>query len=293
MHNVTDASRGKSTLIVQKGGKSITINEFSKEDKSLGIKLANSKIEVSVTNKEGSANWLQESLGDRGLPFTLSLNRKLDKGEYLKVEVVTSMKGDKSIIEFKEGDIGKDFNFTWKDDNYPQGNRSFVVNACVVDESSDITAEVISSARGTIKDDDRDPDNPNNPNNSDIPTDPNDPQNAPVRYDPIIIDLNKDGTTTSKLNGAVNFDMDNNGFKEATGWISKDDAFLAYDRNGNGKIDNGSELFGDKTVSVGAYGYTGKTAKNGFEALKAYDVSFKMFPCKIIIQNDNLNLIAI
>ena len=269
-------SKGKSTLTVQKGGKSIAINEFSKEDKSLGIKLANSKIEVSVTNKEGSANWLKESLGDRGLPFTLSLNRKLDKGEYLKVEVVTSMKGDKSIIEFKEGegDISKDFNFTWKDDNYPQGNRSFVVNACVVDESSDITAEVISSARGTIKDDDRDPDNPNNPNypnNPDVPTDPNDPENAPVRYDPIIIDLNKDGTTTSKLNGAVNFDMDNNGFKEATGWISKDDAFLAYDRNGNGKIDNGSELFGDKTVSVGAYGYTGKTAENGFEALKEFD----------------------
>ena len=270
MHNVTDVSKGKSTLIVQKGGKSITINEFSKEDKSLGIKLANSKIEVSVTNKEGGDRWLQESLGDAGLPFTLSLNRKLDKGEYLKVEVVTSMKGDKSIIEFKEGegDIGKDFNFTWEDDNYPQGNRSFVVNACVVDESSDITAEVISSARGTIKDDDRDPNNPNNP---DIPTDPNDPESTPMYYDPIIIDLNKDGTTTSKLNGAVNFDMDNNGFKEATGWISKDDAFLAYDRNGNGKIDNGNELFGDKTVSVGAYGYTGKTAENGFEALKEFD----------------------
>ena len=269
-------SGGKSTLTVQKGGKSITINEFRKEDKSLGIKLANSKVEVSVTNKEGSANWLKESLGDTGLPFTLSLNRKLDKGEYLKVEVVTSMKGDKSIIEFKEGegDIGKDFNFTWDDDNYPQGNRSFVVNASVVDESSDLTAEVVSNGRGMIKDDDRNPDNPNNPNrpnNPDVPTDPNDPENAPMYYDPIIIDLNKDGTTTSKLNGAVNFDIDNNGFKEATGWISKDDAFLAYDRNGNGKIDNGNELFGDKTVSVGAYGYTGETAKNGFEALKEFD----------------------
>ena len=264
-------SGGKSTLTVQKGGKSITINEFSKEDKSLGIKLANSKVEVSVTNKEGGDRWLQESLGDRGLPFTLSLSRELDKGEYLKVEVVTSMKGDKSIIEFKEGDISKDFNFTWEDDNDPQGNRYFAVNASVVDESSDLTAEVISSARGMIKDDDRDPDNPNRPNNPDVPTDPNDPQNVPVYHDPIIIDLNKDGTTTSKLNGAVNFDIDNNGFKEATGWISKDDAFLAYDRNGNGKIDNGNELFGDKTVSVGAYGYTGETAKNGFEALKAFD----------------------
>ena len=34
MHNVTDASGGKSTLTVQKGGKSITINEFGKEDKN-------------------------------------------------------------------------------------------------------------------------------------------------------------------------------------------------------------------------------------------------------------------
>ena len=34
MHNVTDVSGSKSTLTVQKGGKSITINEFSKEDKN-------------------------------------------------------------------------------------------------------------------------------------------------------------------------------------------------------------------------------------------------------------------
>jgi len=35
MHNVTDASRGKSTLTVQKGGKSITINEFGKEENAI------------------------------------------------------------------------------------------------------------------------------------------------------------------------------------------------------------------------------------------------------------------
>lgn len=161
-----------------------------------------------------------------------------------------------------------------------------MVNAYIVEESSDLTAEVVSSARGMIKDDDRNPDNPNYPNNPDIPTDPNDPENAPVRYDPIIIDLNKDGTTTSKLNGAVNFDIDNNGFKEATGWISKDDAFLAYDRNGNGNIDNGNELFGNHMVSNTAYGYTDGRAVNGYKF-------FKMFPFEIIIRNDNLNLIAV
>jgi hemolysin-type calcium binding domain protein len=282
-------SEGEKILTVYKGIEKLKIKNYHKEDKSLGIKLANSKIEVSVINKEGSANWLKESLGDTGLPFTLSLNRRLDKGEYLKVEVVSSIQGDKSIIEFKEGDISKDFNFTWKDDNYPQGNRYFAVNAYVVEESSDLTAEVVSNARGMIKDDDRNPDNPNNPNypnNPDVPTDPNDPQNAPMYYDPIIIDLNKDGTTTSKLNGAVNFDIDNNGFKEATGWISKDDAFLAYDRNGNGKIDNGNELFGNHTVSNTIYGYTDDKAVNGYKF-------FKMFPFEIIIRNDNLNLIAV
>ena len=35
MHNVTDVSGGKSTLTVQKGGKSITINEFGKEENAI------------------------------------------------------------------------------------------------------------------------------------------------------------------------------------------------------------------------------------------------------------------
>ncbi|QCD46805.1 lipase family protein [Campylobacter rectus] len=255
-------SGGKSTLIVQKGDKSITINEFSKEDKSLGIKLANSKIEVSVTNKEGSANWLKESLGDRGLPFTLSLNRKLDKGEYLKVEVVTSMKGDKSIIEFKERDISKDFNFTWEDDNYPQGNRSFVVNACVVDESSDLTAEVISSARGTIKDDDRDPDpDPDSPNDTFPDTTP-----ASTKTSPIVIDLNGDGVKTiSRKNGKTYFDLDNNKFAENTSWIDKNDGILINKTLIANSVTNGSELFGNHTLLR-----DGSLANNGFEALKEF-----------------------
>ena len=35
MHNVTDVSGSKSTLTVQKGGKSITINEFGKEENAI------------------------------------------------------------------------------------------------------------------------------------------------------------------------------------------------------------------------------------------------------------------
>lgn len=60
--------------------------------------------------------------------------------------------------------------------------------------------------------------------------------------------------------------MDLNGFAEKTGWITGDDAFLALDLNGDGKINNSGELFGDRTLlSDGTY------AKSGFEALAQYD----------------------
>lgn len=48
-------------------------------------------------------------------------------------------------------------------------------------------------------------------------------------------------------------------------WTKKD-GFLCLDLNGNGTIDNGGELFGDKTLLA-----DGTTAKNGFEALAQYD----------------------
>jgi hypothetical protein len=64
---------------------------------------------------------------------------------------------------------------------------------------------------------------------------------------------------TSAAEG-VWFDMGGTGVQVLTAWTApnSDIAFLAIDRNGNGVIDNGTELFGDATVP-------GKT--NGFQAL--------------------------
>lgn len=66
---------------------------------------------------------------------------------------------------------------------------------------------------------------------------------------------------------SVTYDLDGDGVREHTGWIrSTSAAFLALDRNGNGKIDDGRELFGDYTPRVG-----GGRFSHGFAALAAFD----------------------
>ncbi len=80
---------------------------------------------------------------------------------------------------------------------------------------------------------------------------------------PLVIDLNGDGIKTTSLSSSdVYFDLNNNGYSEKTGWISSSDGFLVIDKNSNGIIDNGSEMFGN---------YSDSTSNNGFEALEKYD----------------------
>ncbi len=76
--------------------------------------------------------------------------------------------------------------------------------------------------------------------------------------DPLVLDLNGDGIRNFKV-GKASFDGDGDLFAEETGWISSDDGFLVYDRDGSGTIDDVSELFG-------APGVSGFTELAGFDS---------------------------
>ena len=85
--------------------------------------------------------------------------------------------------------------------------------------------------------------------------------------DPLIFDLDGDGKISlTDLDNGTNFDIDNDGFAQKISWVSGQDGILVLDRNNNGKIDNGLELFGENTVTS-----EGTNAKGGIDALSDLD----------------------
>lgn len=84
--------------------------------------------------------------------------------------------------------------------------------------------------------------------------------------DPLVLDLDGDGVETVGADAGVLFDHDGDGLRQGSGWANRDDGFLVLDRNGNGIIDSGRELFGDNTLLAG-----GERAEDGFAALAEMD----------------------
>lgn len=84
----------------------------------------------------------------------------------------------------------------------------------------------------------------------------------PPPKDPLLLDLDGDGPETTGQVGARPFDLGGEGRSVPTSFATGGDAFLALDRNGNGRIDDGRELFGDQHGAV-----------HGFEELAKFDAN--------------------
>lgn len=144
----------------------------------------------------------------------------------------------------------------------------------------DIPAAVVEAAQGLLKklfddfgltplsiDVDGDfflPDEP-----ADISQDVNDDYAAARAWifrDPLAIDLDNDGIETVGIEGGVLFDHNADGIRTGTGWVKADDALVVLDRDGNGSIDSGRELFGVDYLKT-----NGQQAANGFDALADLD----------------------
>jgi hypothetical protein len=83
---------------------------------------------------------------------------------------------------------------------------------------------------------------------------------------PIILDLNGDGVKTLSINSGVKFDLFAEGGAISTGWVSSGDGLLVLDRNHDGQINDGSELFGTATKLA-----NGQSAPDGYAALRELD----------------------
>ena len=170
--------------------------------------------------------------GKHSMEFKITLNRALKKDEFLEL-IINGQR-----IKFKEGDIEQTYTHTWDGNTIKEEDRKFEVSGIVMQTSENLNVQAVVSGQGLIKDDDKDPND-----------------DKPETYDPLAIDLNNDGIKGTNLDYKINFDLDNNGFKEATSWIDNNDALIAIDRNNNGIIDNGSELFCKKNKLYFTYQY--------------------------------------
>ena len=89
---------------------------------------------------------------------------------------------------------------------------------------------------------------------------------AMVAATPLVLDLDGDGIETLASRTGVMFDLNATGQASQVGWVAGGDGLLVMDRNGDGQINDGRELFGGATETA-----DGRRAGNGYAALAQLD----------------------
>ena len=100
------------------------------------------------------------------------------------------------------------------------------------------------------------------------------PECGCVPYSPVLVDVAGNGFNLTSASTGVSFDFNGDGTLERLSWTASnsDDAWLCLDRDQNGTIDSGSELFGNLTPQSSPPPGMGR---NGFNALVEYDKTAK------------------
>ena len=216
-----------TTLVVEntKTNKSFTINNWDTEKKEgLGIKLGD-EIKVTITGKE-----VFEAVGS--MIISVKLSNPVAEGQELELEI------DGETITFKPGQTESSVTKTWDDNDTRGADQDLNLTGKVIDFKEGNTEQVtFEDGFGKILDDD-------------VPDDDE-------RYDPLALDMNKDGliSTSSLESSDTYFDITGDGLRERVGWIKSEDALVTFDKNDNGQIDGINEIFGNLN-------------ENGFDELK-------------------------
>ncbi|MBK9002451.1 MAG: tandem-95 repeat protein [Sphingomonadales bacterium] len=97
------------------------------------------------------------------------------------------------------------------------------------------------------------------------------------RVSPVALDLDGDGVEFLSATAGARFDFNGDGDAEATAWVSGDDGLLALDRNGDGLINDRSELVFARDGLTDLEGLAADYDSNKDGVLDANDVDFASF----------------
>lgn len=111
-------------------------------------------------------------------------------------------------------------------------------------------------------------------------------QRARGAADPLVLDLDGNGFDTTTAEAGHDFDLLGDGSIVRAATVTGGDALLVYDRNQNGIIDDGTELFGDQNGAVDGFAELARYDQNADRQIDANDEIYALLG---VFQDRNRN----